>query len=156
MSRELLDIFDLAASSEMTQALLNWHPSHPYASLPSFIRTSTPALDSYVDGRDAFDVLEIAGCHFVSSAAACPAPVTLLAPARSGTHPKLALRRSPASSPAPTAASSLADGMHPPADYALDSGGTRSFLGVLYHSYALWELASLMSAIAWLLVCLAA
>ncbi len=46
--------------------------------------------------------------------------------------------------------------MHPPADYALDSGGTRSFLGVLYHSYALWELASLMSAIAWLLVCLAA
>ena len=31
-----------------------------------------------------------------------------------------------------------------------------SFLGALYDSYSLWELASVLAAIAWLLVCLAA
>ena len=33
---------------------------------------------------------------------------------------------------------------------------SRSFLGALYASYSFWELASVLCAIAWLLVCLAA
>ncbi|KAI0693456.1 hypothetical protein C8T65DRAFT_64841 [Cerioporus squamosus] len=43
-------------------------------------------------------------------------------------------------------------------DFALDAGSSssRSPLGVLYHACTLWELASLASAVAWLLVCLAA
>ncbi|KAI1794853.1 hypothetical protein LXA43DRAFT_89840 [Ganoderma leucocontextum] len=35
-------------------------------------------------------------------------------------------------------------------------GANSSFLGALYGSYSLWELASVLCAIAWLLVCLAA
>ncbi|TFK86860.1 hypothetical protein K466DRAFT_135074 [Polyporus arcularius HHB13444] len=41
-------------------------------------------------------------------------------------------------------------------DFVLDAGSPRTPLGVLYHSCSLWELASLVSAVAWLLVCLAA
>ncbi|TBU45003.1 hypothetical protein BD309DRAFT_957073 [Dichomitus squalens] len=43
------------------------------------------------------------------------------------------------------------------ADFALGSPDAgSSFFGALYDSYSLWELASVFSAIAWLLVCLAA
>ena len=41
-------------------------------------------------------------------------------------------------------------------DFVLDAGSSRTPLGVLYHSCSLWELVSLASAVAWLLVCLAA
>ncbi len=41
-------------------------------------------------------------------------------------------------------------------DFVLDAGSPRTPLGVLYHSCSLWELASVVSAVAWLLVCLAA
>ena len=143
-----LDVFDLAAfsaSSDMTRAQhLQQEPFHPSLILPSHLWTMTSTmatLEPVYAGHTAHRDHELDVC--------------LSPPASTSAAPR---RRS--SPPAAGAVNGLVspehDADHMPIEFALDSGSPRSFLGALYHSYALWELASFLSAIAWLLVCLAA
>ena len=76
--------------------------------------------------------------------------LALRPPSAAGTGRRgLVLRRSPPSTSSAAHAS-------PESTLGRLTVAGSSFLGALYDSYSLWELASVLAAIAWLLVCLAA
>ncbi|TBU25985.1 hypothetical protein BD311DRAFT_808779 [Dichomitus squalens] len=132
---ETLDVFDLDQSPPSSPATQASQPS-PFSLLAISDRRDRASYD--------------AGICLPRPA---PAPAMLehllpSGPSMSARAGKRALRRASASTSVATRVS---------ADFALGSPDAgSSFFGALYDSYSLWELASVFSAIAWLLVCLAA
>ncbi|KAM5538688.1 hypothetical protein V8D89_007717 [Ganoderma adspersum] len=127
------------------------------AAMAESLSHSPPALSwmAEVSERHSRGALDAGGGICLPRSSAAPAMRELelelaLRSSSAGTGRRgLVLRRSPP----PT--SSAAHASPESALGSLTDAGS-SFLGALYDSYSLWELASVLAAIAWLLVCLAA
>ncbi|KAI0755278.1 hypothetical protein C8Q80DRAFT_423184 [Daedaleopsis nitida] len=157
-----------AALSTMTQEMNNDMHFHDFAPSPS-----APGRDERGREHDS-DVCPLTprpSCTSALTSAPAthprlprPAPVTPPSPHSRPRRSRMG-RRSSTSPPAGADTEHMYPSAHSPAhavpdrdgaDFTLDSGTPRSVFGAMYDSYALWELASFVSAIAWLLVCLAA
>ncbi|RPD62753.1 hypothetical protein L226DRAFT_610774 [Lentinus tigrinus ALCF2SS1-7] len=160
------DVFDPCDLASSTSAMTQSRHSHP-PSLSTLPNHSSSLWPSYADGH----------VHELERPDVCPsaAPATRVPPRHCSTstssgssRDRARLRRSTSASAAEYVVS--AGRLQPPHDkpghasepldfgafVQLDASSSRTPLGVLYHSCSLWELASLVSAVAWLLVCLAA